>query len=287
MIGWYQTAKIYRDIQQISLFLEGNIVAKSVDAVLLKKESRIAFPSFHFWDKMYEVIESDDNRYDQLKEIIDHYHGQTTLFRYDVVNYPLEKNKIRAAGSRGAKGKSLDFKSMNRYCIAKCEVLASRLMGDACEDISEIKGLLEYAKLAVLYDKESSDGYYYQAMADEQLGFVKQGLKAIEKAISLDGAKDDLLAQKGNLLVIQRQYQEAIHYYEEAYGLEGDELYLVLAGKTYSLIGNVDMAYKTFRKIVDPNILKAHGISLKDIEKRWPFVAIRNFNLKRILKNRR
>ena len=58
----------------------------------------------------------------------------------------------------------------------------------------------------------------------------------------------------------------------------------MLAGKIYGLIGNMDMAYKTFRKITDQDILKAYDISLKDIEKRWPFVAIRNFDLKNILK---
>lgn len=289
IIGWYHTAKIYRDIQRISLFLEGNIETKSVDALLLPKQSRILVPAFHFQDKVYEVIEFDDNRYQQLEEIIDNYHGQTIPFRYDVVDYPLEKNEMKAAGSVKPGGKSLDFKRMSRYCISKCEMLARNIMEDACKDISEIKGLLEYANFAVLYDKSSADGYYYQAMADEQLGFIKQGLKAIEKAISLEGTSADLLAQKGNLLVIQKQYNEAIHFYEDAYGVEGDETYLVLTGKVYSLIGNMDMAYKTFRRITDNDILEAYGIDLKDIEKRWPFVAIRHLNLKKLLKkdNRR
>jgi len=284
IIGWYHAAKIYRDIQRISLFLEGNIEAKSVDAVLLPKESRILFSAFHFREKGYEVVEIDDNRYHQLENIIDNYHGKTIPFRYDVVDYPLEKNKIRDAGRCQTRGKKLDFKRMSKYCITKCEMLARNIMEDACKDISEIKGLLEYANLAVLYDKASADGYYYQAMADEQLGFLKKGLKAIEKAISLEEASADLLAQKANLLVIQKRYKEAIHFYEEAYGLDGDEVYLVLTGKVYRLAGNVDMAYKTFQKVTDQDILESYGIHLKDMEKRWPFVAIRNFNLKNILK---
>ena len=31
-----------------------------------------------------------------------------------------------------------------------------------------------------------ADGYYYEAMADEQLGRVRQGMKAIEKALRIE-----------------------------------------------------------------------------------------------------
>lgn len=155
-------------------------------------------------------------------------------------------------------------------------------MSDGCDNIGEIRTLREYAQLAVLYGAKQADGYYYEAMADEQLGFVREGLKAINRALELEPDGADLLALKANLLTAYGKYEEALALYSESYDISGDESYLMMKGIVYFIIGNVDAAYKTYRQIENKTLLADAGINLKDMERRWPFVAIRG--LKNLLK---
>ena len=55
-----------------------------------------------------------------------------------------------------------------------------------------------------------------------------------------------------------------------------------MKGRVLFMMGNVDGAYKVYREIRDKDLLSEAGINLKDMEHRWPFVAIRG--LKSLLK---
>ena len=280
--GWYKRAAIYRNVQRPALFLEGNIIAKALDAILLKNDSWIPTEKWiiddylNFEDKSYAVIEDDDIYAYRLRKLIATTTEGVWPVRYDMYVPKLEVFQIKMAKTRQASCE---------ICIDFCEVLASRLMDDALEDISEIKALREYASKAITFDGKCVDGYYYKAMAEEQLGFVKEGLKSVNKALELEPDAADIMALKANLLVAYGNDQDAVNLYQESYDISGDESYLLMKGKVLFRIGDVDGAYKTYRKITDKTLLEEAGINLKDMEKRWPFVSIRG--LKQRLKSKR
>ena len=130
--------------------------------------------------------------------------------------------------------------------------------------------------------KNCPDGYYYKAMAEEQLGFVKEGLRSVNRALQLEPDGADIIALKANLLAAMGSYEDAAALYSESFDISGYESYLLVKGRVLLMMGNVDAAYKVFREITDRELLLAAGINLKDMEHRWPFVAIRG--LKSLLK---
>lgn len=279
--GWYKNAVVYRDVQRPSLFLEGNIIAKSLDAVLLKNENWMPADKWlvkdylYFNDKGYAVIEDDDMYAYKLKKLLSSAVNGIWPVRYELYAPKMEVFQIKKAKTRS---------ESCQICIDFCTKLASRLMDDACEDIGEIKALREYALKAITFDGKCVDGYYYKAMAEEQLGFIKDGLKSVNKALELESDAADIMALKANLLVAYGNAKEAMQLYQESYEISGDESYLLMKGKVMFRIGDVDGAYKTYRKIADKTLLEEAGINLKDMEKRWPFVSIRG--LKQRLKSK-
>lgn len=66
--------------------------------------------------------------------------------------------------------------------------------------------------------EREADGYYYEAMADEQLGRVRQGMKAIEKALRIEPEAADLMAVKGQLLVGMNRNEAAAQWFHKACG---------------------------------------------------------------------
>ena len=276
IIGWYRHARVYRHLQIISAFLEGNICARALHARLLAAGDRIVFDVPGLEEKMYQVIEEDDVLYDRLMAVIDDEQRHFIEIRYDMVTGFYSGDRVRMAGS----GKDGSVKHMRDYCIEKCESIAEKMMNDRCSDIREPKTMYQYASQAVKLDGRSVDGLYYLAMACEQLGFVREGFKAIEKALKLEPDGDDLLALKGHLLFAEKKYEEAAGYYQEAYDIQPMDGYLLCVGQAWFAMGNVDKAYKAYQQVKDKKILSDCGINLKDMERRWPFVALRGFSIK-------
>lgn len=298
--GWYRQAKIYRKVLHPSLFIEGNIEARALDAVLLAPEHRIPAKTVFssagdlFREKHYKVIEEDDSCHDRVQELVMRTDISAVPVRYALYDAKIDRVGLNMAGSK----RMLPERSGNKhimqeqakdaalaryeFCISHCMEYAARLMGDGCEHIGEIKTLKEYARLAQVYGADNADGYYYEAMANEQLGFIRDGLKAVNKALALEPDGADLMAQKANLLVAYGNYEDALALYAESFDISGDESYLLMKGVVYFMIGNVDAAYKTYRQIGDKSLLADAGINLKDMEHKWPFVAIRG--LKNLLK---
>ena len=292
--GWYKQAKIYRRVFFPSLFLESNICARSTDAILLEEASWIlaaplaALGSCHFKDKLYRVIEDDEEGYEELEKILNNACGRQVPIRYELAPSQMNKGSIRRAAlskSKAAK-KVLTAREAAKlsydYCIEQCASYAKKLMGDQCESIEDIKTLREYGEMAVTFFKNCPDGYYYKAMAEEQLGFVKEGLRSVNRALQLEPDGADIIALKANLLAAMGSYEDAAALYSESFDISGDESYLLVKGRVLLMMGNVDAAYKVFREITDRELLLAAGINLKDMEHRWPFVAIRG--LKSLLK---
>lgn len=292
--GWYKQAKICRQVFYPSLFLEGNICARSTDAVLLREDAWIDPASvFHgnwmdFGDKLYRVIEDDEDDYEALDDMIKKSKHPRMPVCYGGVSSDFQKDRLRRFLIMAQKrsGKSLSAKEANKlryeYCIEQCGEYARRLMSDECESIGDIKTLRDYAVMAITCGKDEPDGYYYKAMADEQLGFTKEGLKSVNQALKLEPDGADILALKANLLAEMKSYEDAVQLYGESYDISGDESYLLMQGRLLFLMGNVDGAYKVYRQIEDKTILTQAGINLKDMEHKWPFVAIRG--LKNLLK---
>lgn len=280
IIGWYKKARISRNLQVVSPFLEGNIQAKTLDAVLLSKADRRKNIRFDFKEKMYEVIEEDDERYEYLMAMTQNNARVCVDVRYGLVESFYSADKLRLVAAGYGKDQRKARKAMRDYCVEKCMEIAQRIMSDSCKDIRELKTMLQYAKQAIVYDRKCTDAWYYRAMASEQLGFIKDGLKSIEKAIALEPDADDLLTEKGHLLFAMKNYEAAIENYEEAYSISPDDGYLMHIGLTWFVMGNVDVAYKTYKRVTDKQILEEWGINLKDMEKKWPFVSVRGFSFK-------
>ena len=53
-----------------------------------------------------------------------------------------------------------------------------------------------------------------------------------------------------------------------------------MAGKACEFIGDVDAAYKYYERVPDKELLDAYGVSLKAMERRWPFVSVRGLRTK-------
>ncbi len=292
--GWYKLAKIYRKVFFPSLFLEGNICARTTDAVLLREDDWILTDAlavkgnWDFKDKLYRVIEDDADGYADCVRMMERTFKNAVPIGYDRVDSGMNKGKIRQAAlhqSLLAK-KKLSAREATKlqydYCIKQCMSLAQKLMNDRCESIGDIKALREYAMMAVTFCANSPDGYYYKAMAEEQSGFVKEGLRSINRALRLEPDGADIMALKANLLADLGNHEEACDLYQESYDISGDESYLLMKGRVLFGMGNVDAAYKVFREMKNRQLLEDAGINLKDMEHRWPFVAIRG--LKNLLK---
>ena len=286
IVGWYRQAEVYRRLLRISVFLEGNIRAKIWEVCLLPKSERVEGFDFNFKEKFYEVIESGDVRLLRLTRLmnqevrtLDISYGKADSFfsgdRLRMIGAPFRNDMTRAALAKA------------KYCIERCGETAMRVMRDECRDIRELKTMYDYAKQALVYDRKSVDALYYMAMACQQLGFIKEGLKAIGKAISAEPDGDDLLILKGHLLYALEKYGEAEACYKAAIEICPEDSYKMCLGNVQFAAGNVDEAYKTYKGIEDKLLLEEAGINLKAMEKRWPFAAVRGFSLKDLFKSRR
>ena len=143
-----------------------------------------------------------------------------------------------------------------------CERLASEIMEDRCQGLGTVKALEELALEATRLSAGNVNGWYYLAMANYQLGFVRKGLKAIDRAVRLEPEADDLLAMKGNLLVSNSCFEEALRCYEDAYAINPEDGYYVMAGRACACMGNPVAAESYYRKVRDPEVLKAFEIKL-------------------------
>lgn len=292
--GWYKQAKICRHVYFPALFLEANISARSTDAVLLKEDAWIHTASvfcgswMNFSDKLYGIIEDDEDDYEVLENLIKDSAADVVPIRYELAPSRVHADNMRrfVLAAQKKEGKALTareaMKLKYEYCIDQCADYAARLMSDECESISDIKTLREYAVMAITYGKNEPDGYYYKAMADEQLGFTKEGLKTVNQALKLEPDGADIIALKANLLADLKNYGDAVCLYGESFDISGDDSYLLMKGRVLFLMGNVDGAYRVYREIKDKTLLTDAGINLKDMEHKWPFVAIRG--LKNLLK---
>ena len=185
--------------------------------------------------------------------------GQNSLLRYDCVDIFLQST----------------IRNQYEACLAECERLASALMCETCTDLREIKRLEVCGRQAAMLNGREADGYYYEAMADEQLGRVRQGMKAIEKALRIEPEGADLMALKGQLLVGMGKADAAAQWFHKAWYESGDDDYLMLEGRAWLLDEKPDDALDCFKKISDKGLLDAAGINLKDMEQRWPPVSAR------------
>lgn len=259
VIGWYKKAGVYRYIRHPSLFLEGNIRAAARDVRLLEKPVVVKDIEFGR-DKNYLVIEAGDTRYDRLKRLIDRDDGP-----FENVEYAKVKTDIRvrlSARVTGHKKGRITPGDRIENLLRLCEVFAGEIMEDRCSGIGTVKGLRELALEATRYRVSNVNAWYYLAMAEYQLGFIKKGLKAIDRAIRLEPDGDDLMVMKANLLVSDGCLEEALKYYEEACEICPDDSYYIMAGKACACMGNPAAADMYYRKVKDPDILKEFGISL-------------------------
>lgn len=211
LYGWYRNAMVYRRIIHPSLFLEGNVIASASNVMFMEKPAIISDFAWYVGSQMYEVIEREDIRYKQLCSFKDSYHGKNRLQRFPYLHITLEK--------RWAKS----FES----CILHCEELAAAIMTDSCSGIEELAELRAYAKKATELDRTDADGFYYLAMASYQLGFLKDAMKAVERALKMEPEAPDIIAQKAAILVSMGHMDSAKELFQKAYELSGDESYLV------------------------------------------------------------
>lgn len=264
VIGYYKRAEVCKKIMRPSLFLEGNIRADVREAWLFSEDERKQIFAAHFGERYYEVVEDDDARYQPLMACMADNPGQNSLLRYDCVDIFLQST-IRNGYSA---------------CLRECERLALALMREECADLGDIKRLEVCGRHAAILNGREADGYYYEAMADEQLGRVRQGMKAIEKALRIEPEAADLMAVKGQLLVGMNRNEAAAQWFHKAWSESGDDDYLLLEGRAWLLNEQPDNALVCFKKIEDPMILDTAGINLRDMEQRWPPVSVRSFRQK-------
>lgn len=261
IVGWYETADVYRYLRHPSLFLEGNICTKTQNARLLQHPVNIPTAKIDFGpDRHYLVIEMGDERYEPLKVFT-----QAGKGRFEVIDYARAPVDARLKNSgqtlRGSGGK-LTNQGRAALLLMQCEALAREIMEDRCPGIGTVKGFFELAQNVTRCDSKNVNGWYYLAMANYQLGFARKGLKAIERALRLEPDGDDLLVMKGNLLVSNSCFEEALRCYEEAYDINPDESYHIMAGKACMCMGNPAAAEQYYRQVKEPELLGKFEITL-------------------------
>ena len=262
IVGWYEEADVYRYMRHPALFLEGNIEADVHKAHLLKKAAPLSDMEITFdEDRNYLVIESGDERYDRLKKWI--YETNPSLFEViDYAHVPVDPRlKDQNVIMRG-KGGPVSNTSKALVLLMQCQALAKEIMEDRCHGIDTVKGLFETAEEVTRYDRHNANGWYYLAMANYQLGFVKKGLKAIDRALSLEPEEDDLLVMKANLLVSHGYLEEALKCYEEAHQIQPDDTYYIMAGRACACMGSEIAANQYYRKVKDKKLLKEFEVTL-------------------------
>lgn len=266
IIGWYEKAEIYSEMLTPSLFLEGNVKAYTTDSVWLPKEKQTQTIHCFMRNQLYEVIEEEDARYPSLKRLISEYSGENQVIRY----HSAEVHTIPKA-----------LQDLT-YCKQACEQWAGLVTAEECQDIRDLKTLETYAKRLCQKDRKNPDGYYYLALACYHLGFVKEGLKQINKALQLEKEADnsDLIALKGLLLVSRGYVEEGAAHLQEAYEKSNYEGYLLMEGRAYMMMNKVDKAYDCFKQIEDEDMLEQMGIKLKEMERTWSSIKVRYMKLK-------
>lgn len=251
IVGWYNSATIWRNPKHLTLFLEGNIRAMSGDVVLLPEPLSLEDFYWHSTTQLYEVIENEDQRYHYLKDYIDGYSGANSFKRYPYIHVNVDNRVAR------------DYD----MCIGMCMELAGAIMNNTCQGIEEIKALEQYAQIAERLMKNNADGYYYHAMACHQLGFLKEGMKAIEKALQLEPEAADIVAQKAYLLFGMGYYEEGARLFHSAYDLSKEDEYLLLEGRLWLITGQLNRAAEIFCQIENEEILSESDISMDEMRK--------------------
>ena len=170
ILGWYQKAEIFNKMYTPSLFLEGNIKAHTTDCVWLPKQAQTNTLHWTVKNQLYEVIEEEDARFRSLQKLIKEYSGENMLLRYHTASSHTIPNMMKDIS----------------LCKVACEQWATLVTSEKCQDIRDLKTLEAYAKKFCEKDRKDPDGYYYLALADYHLGFVKEGLKQINKALQLE-----------------------------------------------------------------------------------------------------
>ena len=97
----------------------------------------------------------------------------------------------------------------------------------------------------------------------------------------------DILAQKAALLVSMGHVIPGAELYEEAASRSREEEYLLMAGRAWSMCGQMDRAYHCFRQMENEELLKDAGIQLSDFEKKWSFGSRRKGRIRNLFKPRK
>lgn len=260
IIGWYSKASVSSEIENLSVFLQGNIKALASDVKLLNTPLDISDENWYMSNSVYEVIEEEDVRFQILKEKLSKDNSKNIFKRYPYIQI------------------SIDPQSRKSVPVTRqyCEIFAGNIMEDNCIGIQEIKALKMYSMQLIELDRNDADGYYYHSLACFHLGFVKEAIRAIEKAISIEGESSDLIAQKANVLCSMKHYDAAQMLYRRAYELSNDEIYIIYQGKALMLEGQMQKAYQVFGQITNKQLLTDCGIDTKidSMDKKWSFSTI-------------
>lgn len=242
--GWYRDATVYRRILRPTLFLEGNVTAGSVHVWYLPAHMRQYELEAEFGDRCYCVIEETDPRYADLKGYLDIYHGENIFQRAASVHVSIDH----------AIKKDFD------QCMNQCSDTAERILSNECTGISEICAMAAYARQAELFGRAQADPYYYEAMAEYQLGNTHRAMKAVNNALKLEPDGNDIKALKACILYSMGYGLEGAQLMDEVWLEEGDEVYLLNEGRMLLYSHHAAEAFECFARIGDSTIREELGI---------------------------
>ncbi len=264
ILGWYKRAEVTRKLQVPSLFLQGNVRADAGDVILLPEKDRSVTLEMQAPGRLWEVAEEEDMRFDLLQKLLKKDPEENAFLRYAKAAVRLEPKLLKQPEA----------------CLNYCGQLAEVLLNDQCRDLSEIKLLEAYAAKMKEKQPKNPDGYYYHALACCHLGFFREGMKSVRKALELEPEAADLRALKGMLLAEKGYYGDSAACLHEAFEISQEEEYLLLEGRVYSMAGQMNKAYECFAAIQNQELLDNAGIQLSEMEKRWSFADLLSFRRK-------
>jgi tetratricopeptide (TPR) repeat protein len=244
VIGWYRDAQVSRRILRPTLFLEGNVTAGSGHVWLLPEKMRQYELDIDFGSRLYSVIEETDPRYADLEGYLDIYHGENIFQRAASVHVSIGR----------------EYKNDFDMCINQCIETAERVMKNECTGISEICMMAAYAQQAELFGSAQADPYYYEAMAQYQLGDTHRAMKAVNNALKLEPDGNGIKALKACILYSMGHGLEGAALMDEVWLEEGDEVYLLNEGRILLYSHHVAEAFECFARIGDDTIREELGI---------------------------
>lgn len=185
--------------QQVTLYDTLGLERDASDQDIRKAFRRLALK--------YHPDRFEDKKRNEAEE-----HFQTITEAFNVLSHPESREKYDKEISQGTADKAMDPKEISRRLAAK----GSQLMreGSMAEAVELLKGAIDHD------DDNARAHYFYGQVIGKISGKEKDGLRHVEKAISLEPGNATMMAEAASLSLIAGMNTRALRHAQQALALD-------------------------------------------------------------------